>query len=139
MTGEYGCNMDAKGRVAIPVKFRAELGNVIYVSKGVDRSLFVYSEESWRDIEARLSAMPLSRARRLQLALFPSAARFELDAQGRILLPAPLRSHAGLEKEVVVLGVGDRAEIWSEAIWRRFEAEELTSCDMLEAMDGLGY
>ena len=139
MTGEYKYTLDVKGRIAIPVKFRAELSNVIYVSKGVDRSLFVYSEESWKGIEARLAELPISRARRLQLTLFPSAVRFDLDAQGRILLPPALRAHACLEKDVIVLGVGNRVEIWSEKIWRAFEAEELTQENMLQAMDELGY
>jgi len=125
--------------MAVPVKFRAELSNVIYVSKGVGQSLFIYSEKDWREIEAKLAALPISRARRLQLTLFPTATRFELDAQGRILLPLALREYAGLTKDVVVLGVGNRAEIWSEEIWQRFVAEELTQEAMLEAMDELGY
>ncbi|MCL2747964.1 MAG: division/cell wall cluster transcriptional repressor MraZ [Oscillospiraceae bacterium] len=139
LTGEYRYALDAKGRMAVPVKFRAELSNVIYVSKGVGQSLFIYSEKDWREIEAKLAALPISRARRLQLTLFPTATRFELDAQGRILLPLALREYAGLTKDVVVLGVGNRAEIWSEEIWQRFVAEELTQEAMLEAMDELGY
>ena len=139
MTGEYKYTMDSKGRIAVPVKFRAELSNVIYVSKGVGNSLFVYSEESWRAIEARLAELPISRARRLQLTLFPSATRFDLDAQGRILIPQVLRDYAGLEKDVVVLGVGNRAEIWGLDAWRSFEREELNQEKMLEAMDELGY
>ena len=139
VTGEYKYSLDSKGRIAIPVKFRAELSNVIYVSKGVDKSLFVYSEESWRAIEDRLAQLPISRARRLQLTLLPSATRFDLDAQGRVLLPQALRTYAGLDKDVVVLGVGNRAEIWNEETWRRFELEELSRENMLQAMDELGY
>ena len=139
MTGEYGCMLDAKGRAAIPVKFRAELGNVVYVCKGVGKSLFVYSEESWRSIEEKLAALPVSQARQLQLTLFPSAIRFELDAQGRVLLSQKLREYAELTKEVVILGVGGRAEIWSEPAWRQYEAERLTPENMLEAMDLLSY
>ena len=139
MTGEYSCAIDAKGRVAIPVRFRAELSNVIYVCKGVGKSLFVYSETSWREIEGKLAAMPVSRARQLQLTLFPSAARYDLDAQGRVLLPQKLREYADLTKDAVILGVGGRAEIWSEPVWRQYEAAELSPEKMLEAMDELGY
>ena len=139
MTGEYSCMLDAKGRAAIPVKYRAELGNVVYVCKGVGQSLFVYSEASWRGIEEKLAALPISQARQLQLTLFPSAIRFELDAQGRVLLSQKLREYAGLTREIVVLGAGNRAEIWSEPVWRQFEAEKLTPESMLEAMDLLSY
>jgi len=139
LTGEYSYTLDAKGRIAIPAKLRAELGDVIYISKGVDKSLFVYAEESWKAIENKLAAMPISKARRLQLTLFPSAARFELDAQGRVLLPVKLREHAELTKDVVILGAANRAEIWSEEVWRSFETEELTPDNMLQAMDELGF
>ena len=139
LTGEYSCTLDAKGRVAIPAKLRFELGDVIHVSKGLDQSLFIYADETWRKIQENLASMPISRARQLQLMLFPSAARFVLDTQGRILLPQKLREHAALEKDVVILGAGNRAEIWSEPAWRCFESAELTPEKMLEAMDELGF
>ena len=139
LEGEYTYSMDAKGRIAVPAKLRAELGDVIYVSKGPDKSLFVYAESNWLRIKERLASMPISKARKLQLTLFPSAKRFELDAQGRVLLPQNLRDHAELVREVVILGVVDRAEIWSETVWRRFETDELTPDNMLRAMDELGF
>ena len=139
MEGECTYTMDAKGRIAIPAKLRAELGDAIVVSKGPDKSLFVYAEENWLGIRDKLAAMPISKARKLQLTLFPSAKRFELDAQGRVLLPQNLRDHAELTREVVILGVVDRAEIWSEAVWRQFETDELTPDNMLQAMDELGF
>lgn len=139
MTGEYNYAMDAKGRVAIPAKLRQELGDIIYVSKGTDNCLFVYAEASWDKITEKLAAMPISKAQKLQRTLFPSAARFELDTQGRILLPQKLRAYAGLQKDTVIVGVGNRAEIWSFEAWQRFDEEELTPESMLAAMDELGF
>lgn len=139
MTGEYNYTIDAKGRLFVPAKLREELGDVIYVSKGVDNCLFVHADAEWNKIEEKLAAMPLSRARKLQRMLFSSAARFELDAQGRILLPQKLREYAALQKDVVVVGAGRRAEIWSLEEWTRFDELELTAEKMLEAMDELGF
>ncbi len=139
MTGEYSYVLDTKGRMAIPAKLRPELGDTIYVSKGTDNCLFVYSDASWAKIEEKLAALPISKAQKLQRTLLPTAARFDLDAQGRILLPQKLREYAGIQKDVVIVGVGNRAEIWSEAAWSRFDEEELTPENMLAAMDELGF
>jgi MraZ protein len=139
MFGTYQYALDAKGRVFIPAKLREDLGDTIYVSKGADHCLFVYGASEGGKIEERLSAMPISRARQLQRTLFPSAVRFEPDTQGRVLLPQMLRDYAQLTKDVVIVGVGSRAEIWSAEAWRRFDEEELTAEKMVEAMDELGF
>jgi MraZ protein len=139
MTGEYSYTLDAKGRMAVPAKLRGELGNVVYLCRGVGRTLFLYPLAVWEEMAARLSAMPLSKARPLQLTIFASAERFDLDAQGRVLIPQKLREHAGLQKNVVILGAGTRAEIWSEEAWRGYERSDLTDGHMLEAMDALGF
>jgi MraZ protein len=137
MLGTYQYALDAKGRVFVPAKLREELGDVIYVSKGVDNCLFVYGAPEWGKIEEKLAAMPVSRARYLQRSIFPSAARFELDAQGRILLPQALREHAELAKDVAIVGVGNRAEIWSLENWTRYN--EQAGDKLAEAMDELGF
>lgn len=139
MNGEYQHSLDAKGRVFLPAKLREELGDNVFVSKGLDNCLFIYAEEQWLKMAEKLSAMPISKARKLQRAIFPSAARFELDAQGRMLLPQKLREHAFLDKEVVIVGAGNRAEIWDAGRWQQFEAEYLTEDAMAEAMDELGF
>ncbi len=139
MNGTYAYALDSKGRLFIPAKLRETLGDILYICKGLDGSLFVYGLEDWKAIEKRLSEMPISRARKLQLMLFPSAVRVELDAQGRALIPQTLRDYAGLCKDAVVLGAGNRAEIWSAESWQRFEETEITSEQMAAAMDELGF
>ena len=97
--GEYNHSIDAKGRMIVPAKFREQLGNEFVVTKGLDGCLFVYSNEEWH---------------RIMRFFFAEAATCELDKQGRILLPANLREYAGIDKEVVSVGVYSRVEIWSK-------------------------
>jgi len=102
--GEYNHSVDAKGRLIVPSKFREQLGNEFVVTKGLDGCLFVYSQEEWKRIEESLREKPLTS----------KAANCEVDKQGRILLPANLREYAGIDKEVVSVGVFSRVEIWSK-------------------------
>lgn len=120
--GEYNHTVDAKGRLIVPSKFREQLGNEFVVTKGLDGCLFVYSNEEWQRIEQSFREKPLTSkdARKFMRFFFAGAANCELDKQGRILLPTNLREYAGIEKEVVVVGVLSRAEIWSK---ERYEAD----------------
>lgn len=113
--GEYSHTIDAKGRLIIPSKFREQLGSEFVVTKGLDHCLFVYSNEEWQRITESFDSKPLTSkdARKFMRFFFAGAVSCEVDKQGRILLPAPLRTYAGLEKEVVTIGVMNRAEIWS--------------------------
>lgn len=137
LIGQYQHNIDAKGRVIVPAKFREDLGERFYVTKGLDNCLFVLSLEEWVRLEEQLQAMPMSKARKLQLFFFSGAAEAETDKQGRILIPQHLRDYAGLEKDIVFVGTSNRAEIWDSERWERFNSE-LTEESIAEAMDELG-
>ena len=136
---EYNHTVDAKGRLIIPSKFRESLGEEFVVSKGMDGCLFVYANEDWNAFEQKLTSLPLINKEARQFARFflAGAAQVELDKQGRILLPAGLREFAGLDKEVVLVGVGSRIEIWSKDKWDAV-CEDENMDDIAAAMEGLG-
>ena len=138
MKGEFQHNIDAKGRLAIPAKFRDELGQNFIVTKGLDGCLFVYSMEDWAILEDKIKSMPMSKSRDLQRFFFSAATDCELDSQGRILIPANLRKYAQLEKEVAIIGVSGRAEIWNSDKWNGYN-EEITSDSIAEAMEDIGF
>lgn len=136
---EYNHTLDPKGRLAIPAKFRESLGDAFVISKGMDGCLYVYANEDWDAFEQKLQTLPLinKEARAFARFFLAGAASVEVDKQGRILLPAPLREFAGLTKDVVLVGVGSRVEIWSA---ERYE-EMNTDIDMdaiTSSMEGLG-
>ena len=137
--GEYNHTLDTKGRLIIPSKFRETLGEKFVVTKGLDGCLFVYAGDDWNAFEQKLTSLPLINKEARQFARFflAGAATVEVDKQGRILLPAALREFAGLEKDVVLVGVGSRVEIWSKDKWENMNSDtdmdEITS-----AMEGLG-
>lgn len=135
MTGTYRHTIDAKGRLFIPAKLREELGESFYVTKEVDRCLVAYPEQAWHEIEQKMAALPRSKARNIQRMIFSCAERCEPDPQGRIILPMALREYASLDREVVIIGVSNRAEIWDAAGWNRMDAEEFTAENLEEAME----
>ena len=137
--GEYSHNIDAKGRMIVPSKFREQLGDEFVVTKGLDGCLFVYPNEEWQNIEEKFRNVPLTSkdARKFSRFFFAGAATCELDKQGRILLPAILREFAGIEKDAVLVGVGSRIEIWSKDKW--LEANTFDDMEEIaEHMEGLG-
>lgn len=138
MTGEYTHTIDAKGRLFIPAKLREELGNVFYVTIGIDECLTIYSLESWDGFTEKFNALPFSKTRKMR-TVFANAAKCELDGQGRILLPQKLRDYAGLDKDVTVIGVSNHAEIWNSDKYRAFEEETLTPENLAEVMEELGF
>lgn len=123
--GEYLHSIDEKGRLTIPARFREELGERFMVTKGLDHCLFVYPMSEWKAVEAKLKALPLTNtaARQFVRLLFSGAAECEPDRQGRVLLPPTLREHARIDRDVVVIGVGTRAEVWAKAEWDRYSQE----------------
>ena len=137
MTGQYTHSIDAKGRLFIPAKLREELGGTFHVTVGQDHCLSVYSDESWNAILDKLKDMSFSKVKSLR-AMFALAADCEPDAQGRILLPQKLRQHAQLEKEVVIIGMFDRAEIWNAQRWAEIEEAALSDGSLEQAMEELG-
>lgn len=117
--GEYKHSVDAKGRLAMPAKLRDELGERFTVTKGLDGCLAVYPEKEWEALEQRIRGLGNGeKARRVKRYYFANAFDAQLDAQGRILIPANLREFADLQKDVVVIGQLDHAEIWDSEKWR---------------------
>lgn len=118
--GEYNHTIDTKGRLIVPSKFREVLGNEFVVTKGLDGCLFVYPNEEWTSIEEKFREIPLTTkdARKFSRFFFAGAASCEVDKQGRILLPQVLREFAELQKDVVLVGVLSRIEIWSKDRWQ---------------------
>lgn len=138
LMGTYSHNLDAKGRMNFPTKLRESLGDSFIITRGLDGCLFVYSREEWAVMEEKISSMPLSKGKNIQRFFFSNAAEIEADKQGRILIPAHLREYAGLEKDVMVIGAVNRAEIWDKERWDKLN--DSFSEDMLtEAMDELGF
>ncbi len=136
LMGEYQHNMDAKGRVTIPSRYRDELGEMFYVSKGLDGCLTLYSEEQWQLRVAKISECPESQAQNVRRFLFATTEPVTPDKQGRILISPALRTHAGLVKDVTVIGVGATAEIWDTERWNRFN-ESMSSEQLRDDMKAL--
>ena len=140
LIGEYTHSIDAKGRVIVPSKFRSELGERFILTKGFDGCLYGYSLEEWKTIEDKIKTLPLvtgKDARNFTRFFFSSAIECELDSQGRILISPGLREFAGLEKDIVTIGVSSRIEIWSKAKWDAYNSEQ-DSDDIAEKMSMLG-
>lgn len=125
LLGEYEHSVDVKGRVAVPAKFRPQLETGLVVTRGFEHCLFVYPMEEWQALSQRVSALSVGQAeaRQLRRLLFASAFDTELDKQGRILLPAPLREYAGIDEAAVVAGMNTYFEIWSKDAWATEQAD----------------
>ena len=137
MTGTYEHNIDAKGRLFIPSKLREELGVTFYLAMGVDACLAIYPQSTWDRFTEKYRSLPMSQSKAMR-PLFANAVKCELDSQGRIVVPQKLRKYAGLEKETVIIGLNDRAEIWSAEKWDE-EEEEMTPEMMSACMEALGF
>ena len=129
--GEYEHTIDAKGRIAVPAKFRAQMDKGAVVSKGMGTCLSVYTMQRWDEKSAELASGKTSdELRDFERRIYPSASEVELDGQGRIVIPAKLRAYAGLGNEVTVAGVRDHFEIWDRTGWytyqERLDAEGIT-------------
>ncbi|MDR2889747.1 MAG: division/cell wall cluster transcriptional repressor MraZ [Lachnospiraceae bacterium] len=137
--GEYNHTADIKGRLIVPSRFRDSLGDEFVVTKGLDGCLFVYDNNEWINFEAKLKGLPLTSkdARSFVRFFLAGAANVEVDKQGRILLPNVLREFAGIEKDVVLVGVGSRIEIWSKDRWEA-SAENIAAEEIAEHMSELG-
>jgi MraZ protein len=120
--GEYHHTIDEKGRIIIPAKFREELGNNFIITRGIENCLFVYSEENWAKITNKLSSLPFTKkdARTFNRFFMSGATSVELDKQGRVNISKPLIDYANLLKDCVVIGTGDRLEVWSQESWDSF-------------------
>jgi MraZ protein len=139
--GEYQHTIDPKGRVIIPARFREELGEKFILTKGLDDCLFVYSSGEWCNLEAKLKTLPLSSkdARAFIRFFFSGATECELDKQGRALIPQNLREYAKLEKDIYIIGVSTRVEVWDRNKWENYSRDDNLSADKIaEKMEQLG-
>ena len=138
--GEYQHTIDPKGRVIMPAKFREDLGDKFIITKGLDNCLFVFPQEEWQSFEKKLRSLPLTSrdARAFTRFFFSGAIECELDKQGRVLIPANLWEYAELEKDLVIVGVSSRVEIWSKEKWNAYNEENLDHDDIAEKMAELG-
>ena len=141
LTGQFNHSIDAKGRLIIPSKFRENLGENFVITKGLDGCLFLYPDSEWKIFEEKLRTLPLTNkdARIFTRFFLGSAVDGGLDKQGRVLISSALRNFADLEKEVVLVGVLDRVEIWDKAKWEENNtAIEDNMDDIAGRMEELG-
>ena len=139
--GEYSHNLDDKGRVAVPAKFRVMLKGGTVVTRGLDNCLFLYTRKEWQELAAKLAKLPISQANTRAFArlMLAGAMEVDFDNQGRIMLPEYLRKFAGLKKNLIIAGLYDRLEIWDEAAWNKYKkGTEKKSADIAEALGELG-
>ena len=129
--GEFHHNIDEKGRLIIPSKFRNDLGKKFIITRGIEKCIFVYSLDEWNNMVNELKELPFTRknARTFMRMFLSGATECELDNNGRINLPTPLINYASLNKECVVIGVGDRLEIWSNEGFDNFFNENIDNFD----------
>ncbi len=123
--GEYNHSIDNKGRLIVPAKFRKDLGESFVLTRGLDNCIFAYPQNEWKQLEEKLKTLPLTKgdARAFTRFFLSGATECTIDNQGRIQIPENLRHHAGLKKEVVVIGVSSRVEIWSKEYWKDYQSE----------------
>ncbi|MGP8320898.1 MAG: division/cell wall cluster transcriptional repressor MraZ [Methanosarcinaceae archaeon] len=139
--GEYCYNLDVKGRLALPSKFRQLLRAGVVVTKGLDSCLFLYPKKQWNKLAKKLSNLPISqsKARAFSRLTLAGAMDIDYDNQGRITIPKYLRKFAKLDKKVIIAGLYDRLEIWDELAWNKYKTgTEKKSGDIAEALGELG-
>jgi MraZ protein len=139
--GEFQHNIDEKGRVAVPAKFRRQMSGGAIITRGLDDCLFIFTKKDWETFAGKLSTTPLSQKDPRAFARFmlSGASDVDLDTQGRVLIPSNLRNFAGLKKSAKVIGVYNRMEIWDEATWQQYKAKiEGSSEEIAEKMADLG-
>lgn len=139
--GEYSHNLDEKGRLAVPKKFRADLSKGAVVTRGLDNCLFLYTKIEWKKLADKLATLPFSQAKARAFARLMLAGAMDVgvDKQGRVMLPEYLRSFAGLKKQVVVAGLYNRLELWDQKSWEAYKTKsEKDSENIAEDMFELG-
>ena len=138
MENTYQHSIDTKGRLFIPVDLREELGKTFYVTLSTEKCLSAYSSDSWERFKEKNRQMPQSSQKKMR-PLFAMAAKRELDSQGRINLPQQLRDFADLKKNVAIVGVGDRVELWNSETYADIAAMEMTPENIAAVFDELEF
>ena len=141
LLGEFKHNLDLKGRMAVPAKFREELKAGAIITRGLDNCLFIFTNKEWEVLAQKLVALPLAQANSRAFArlMLSGAMDVEIDSQGRILVPDYLRQYANLKKQVVVTGLYNRIEVWDADNWEKYKAKtESSSDEIAEKLGELG-
>ncbi len=141
LIGEYEHSLDVKGRLIMPAKLREDMGEKFIITKGLDGCLFGFSQSEWSNFEEKLKTLPLTNkdARNFVRFFLSGAIECEIDKQGRFLITSNLREYANMEKDVVIIGVGTRLEIWNKEKWENYNSNENISADEIaENMTMLG-
>lgn len=141
LIGEYEHSIDAKGRLIMPAKLRDDIGEKFIITKGLDGCLFGFSQKEWANFEEKLKTLPLTskNARDFVRFFLSGAIECEIDKQGRFLIAGNLRQYAHMDKEIVIIGVGTRIEIWNREEWKKYNSSENISADSIaENMTILG-
>ena len=130
--GEYHHTIDDKGRLTIPSKIRYELGEEFIITRGLDGCLFIYPKETWNNIIKKYETLPnVKNARNFMRFFLSGAEANEFDKQGRVNIPSPLIKYAGINKDCVIIGVGNRVEVWSAEKWDSFITENEDSFSVI--------
>lgn len=139
--GEYQATIDEKGRISIPAKFRQALKAKVVVTRGLDNSLFLYALDEWKKLAEKLASLPISTAntRAFSRLMLAGAMDCEIDKQGRIILPGYLKEFAKISKKIIIAGLYNRIEIWSEELWTSYKMQtEQQSNAIAEQLGSLG-
>lgn len=138
--GQFQHALDPKGRLIIPARFRELLGDTFILTKGLDRCLFVYPKDEWAVLEHKLKSLPFTQkdARAFIRFFFSGAVEIEMDKQGRILVPPQLREYAGIDRDIIIIGVSNRAEIWSLEEWETYSRQASASYEEIAEKLDLG-
>jgi len=131
--GEYEHSLDKKGRLIVPSKFReaakAHYVEKFFITRGLDKCLFIFTEDEWKSQELRFKNLSFTKkeSRSFNRLFFSGTSEMELDKQGRVLLPKYLKDFAGIKRDVVIIGVSNRVEIWAKDVWQEFYKREQNS------------
>ncbi|HBW12871.1 MULTISPECIES: division/cell wall cluster transcriptional repressor MraZ [Proteiniclasticum] len=140
LIGEFSHGMDKKNRIIIPAKLREGLGDTFIMTKGLDSCLYIYPKSEWEVFEKKLKALPMTdkNVRAFVRFFFSGANEMEPDKMGRVLIPQSLLSYAGIEGEVVSVGMMDRVEVWSKEKWTAYNESDMDMDAIAAKMNELG-
>ncbi|MDX1608271.1 MAG: division/cell wall cluster transcriptional repressor MraZ [Candidatus Spechtbacterales bacterium] len=141
LLGEFSHSIDTKKRLAIPAKFRKEVGKSVVITRGLDNCLFIFTKEEWKKLADKIGSLPLgqSDARGFARLMLAGAMEVTLDKLGRIVIPDYLKKYASLKKQVVVTGVYNRIEVWDDKLWNTYKSKsEKNAGDIAERLGELG-
>ncbi len=124
LTGKYSHSLDAKNRLIIPAKLKEQLGDTLTILRGSDKCLTVYSAEEWENYARKISELPTTKVKALTRYLYSNSVEVQPDAQGRVMLPADMLKFAEITKNIITVGCGKYAEIWSEDVWNEKALDE---------------